>query len=64
MEILLTIEDYREDIMTLAQQLEQKGRQEERYEMAKSLLDEGFPLDIVKKVTKLPDLDLTELEKA
>lgn len=42
----------------------QQGRQEARYELAKSLLAEGFALDLVKKVTKLSDLDLTELEKA
>lgn len=68
--------NYREDIMTLAQQLEQKGLQkgleqglqqgleQSRYEMAKNLLAEGLSLDLVKKVTQLPDLDLTELEKA
>jgi len=62
--------------MTLAQQLEQKGLQkgleqglqqgleQSRYEMAKNLLAEGLSLDLVKKVTQLPDLDLTELEKA
>lgn len=57
--------------MTLAQQLEQKGlqkgleqgRKKERFEMAKNLLSEGFPLELVKKVTKLPDLELSELEK-
>jgi predicted transposase/invertase (TIGR01784 family) len=42
----------------------QQGRKKERYEMAKNLLSEGFPLDLVKKVTKLSDLDLAELEKA
>jgi recombination-promoting nuclease RpnB len=41
----------------------QQGRKEERYEMAKNLLAEGLSLDLVKKVTKLPDLDLAELEK-
>ncbi len=64
--------NYREDIMTLAQQLEQKGLQQglqqghekARHEMAKNLLAEGFSLDVVKKVTQLPDLDLSELEKA
>jgi recombination-promoting nuclease RpnB len=45
--------------MNAAQQLKQQGR----YEMAKSLLAEGMPLEFIKKVTKLPDLDLTELEK-
>ncbi len=37
--------------MTFAQQLKQQGRQESRYEIAKSLLAEGLPLDLVKKVT-------------
>lgn len=54
--------------MNAAQQLKQQGiqqgRQEERYEMAKSLFAQGVALDIVKKTTKLPDLVLTELEKA
>ncbi|WP_218813609.1 Rpn family recombination-promoting nuclease/putative transposase [Rickettsiella endosymbiont of Dermanyssus gallinae] len=63
-----TLPNYREDIMTLAQQLEQKGlrqgREIERYDLAKSLLAEGISLDVIKKVTKLPDLDLIELEKA
>ncbi|WP_218813818.1 hypothetical protein [Rickettsiella endosymbiont of Dermanyssus gallinae] len=42
----------------------QQGRELERYEMAKGLLAEGIALDVIKKVTKLPDLALTELEKA
>lgn len=54
----------REEVEKNHQAWLQQGREEERYEMAKNLLSEGFPLDIVKKVTKLPDLDLTELEKA
>ena len=58
-------EEYKQEFMgTLAQQLKQEGRQEGRYEIAKSLLAEGWSLDLVKKVTKLPDLDLAELEKA
>jgi len=56
--------NYTGDIMTLAQQLKQEGLQEGRYEIAKSLLAEGWSLDLVKKVAKLPDLDLSELEKA
>lgn len=60
-------EEYKQEFMgTFAQQLKQQGRQEgrqeERYEMAKNLLAEGLSLDLVKKVTKLPDLVLTELE--
>ena len=40
----------------------QQGRNKERYEMAKNLLAEGLSLDLVKKVTRLPDLDLTALK--
>lgn len=54
----------KETIMTFAQQLEERGRKEERYKMAKSLLAEGLSLDLVRKVTELSDLDLVELEKA
>ena len=58
----------REDIMTLAQQLEQKGLQQghekARHEMAKNILAEGFSLDLVKKVTRLPDLALSELDRS
>ena len=61
-------EPARKTIMTFAQQLKQEGlqqgREEERYEMAKNLLAEGLSLDLVKKVTKLPDLVLTKLEDA
>ncbi|WP_192805863.1 hypothetical protein [Rickettsiella massiliensis] len=53
-----------EAMNTAPQQLKQQGRQEERYEMAKNLLAEGVSLELVKKVTKLPDLVLTELEDA
>jgi predicted transposase/invertase (TIGR01784 family) len=59
--------NYRADIMTLAQQLEQKGLQrgheKARHEMAKNLLAEGFSLDLVKKVTRLSDLNLSKLDK-
>lgn len=54
-------EDYKQEFMsTLAQQLKQEGV----YEVAKNLLAEGMSIELVKKVTKLPDLDLIELEKA
>jgi predicted transposase/invertase (TIGR01784 family) len=59
--------NYRADIMTLAQQLEQKGLQrgheKARHEMAKNLLAEGFSLNLVKKVTRLSDLNLSKLDK-
>ncbi|BBB15359.1 putative transposase YhgA family protein [Candidatus Rickettsiella viridis] len=70
--VLLTIEDYREDVMNAAQQLKQQGlqqglrqgRKEGRYEVAKDLLAAGMPIEQVRKLTKLPHLDLTESEKA
>jgi hypothetical protein len=40
----------------------QQGRNKERYEMAKNLLAEGLSPGFVKKVTRLPDLNLTELK--
>ena len=44
--------------MTSFQQL---GREEGRYEVAKNLLAEGMPIELVRKVTKLSDLDLDRL---
>jgi predicted transposase/invertase (TIGR01784 family) len=38
-----------------------EGRQEGRYEVAKNLLAEGMPLNFVRKVTQLPDLELVEV---
>jgi predicted transposase/invertase (TIGR01784 family) len=70
---------YREDIMTLAQQLKHEGlqqgwkegreegrvegRAEGRFEVAKNLLAAGLSCELIRKVTQLPDLDLAELEK-
>ena len=54
----------REEVEKNHQSWLQQGLQEGRYEIAKSLLAEGWSLDLVKKVTQLPDLDLAELEKA
>lgn len=53
-----------EDIMTLAQQLEQKIEYNKALDIAKNLLLKGMSIELVKKVTKLPDLDLAKLEKA
>jgi hypothetical protein len=65
--------------MTLAQQLKHKGlqqagkqpekkggvegRTEGRFEVAKSLLVAGLAFELIRKVMRLPDLDLAELEK-
>lgn len=50
-----------EKIMTFAQQFRQEGRQEERLEMAKSMLGEGADFQFVKRVTKLSDKELASL---
>ncbi len=54
----------KEVIMTFAQQLEQKGEYNKALDIAKNLLAEGMSIELVKKVTKLPELDLAKLEKA
>jgi len=41
-----------------------QGREEERCEMAKKLLAEGATLDLIKRVTKLSDIALAQLETA
>lgn len=41
----------------------QQGLEKGRQEVAKNLLAEGVPLDLIKKVTKLSDLALVQLEK-
>ncbi|UUM22161.1 Rpn family recombination-promoting nuclease/putative transposase [Mycoavidus sp. SF9855] len=56
---------YREEIMTIAQQLELKGRQEgERLTIlaiAKNLLNAGSAPDFIKKITNLSDQDIATL---
>ncbi|MFM2322168.1 MAG: hypothetical protein RLZZ225_321 [Pseudomonadota bacterium] len=59
------------EIMTIGEQLRyegvqqgiQQGEQRRALTIAKTLLTKGMPLNLVKEVTKLPDLELTELEK-
>ncbi len=53
----------RQTIMTFAEQLKEEYKQEAWHEVAKSLLATGMPIEQVRKLTKLPDLDLTALEK-
>ncbi len=42
----------------------EKGFEKCRYEVARNLLAEGSPVEFVKKITQLSDLDLTELAEA
>ena len=66
-----TLPNYREDIMTLAQQLEQKGLQQglqqgERRKalaIARSLLNQNVPLPVIKSATGLSEQEI-ELEDA
>ncbi|BBE09026.1 Putative uncharacterized protein [Mycoavidus cysteinexigens] len=60
--------NYREEIMTLGQQLEQKdyqedyqkGRRETILEIVSNMLATGMPLDRIKELTKLSNRDLAE----
>jgi predicted transposase/invertase (TIGR01784 family) len=62
--------NYREDIMTLAQQLEQKGlkkgleqgRREEDFVIAKKMLAKRINPSLIKEITGLSDQDLLTLE--
>lgn len=64
-----TLPNYREDIMTLAQQLKQQGLQEGREEgdhfraltIAKNMLAEGMSLQAVQRLTGLSEKEVMEL---
>ncbi|BBB15167.1 transposase [Candidatus Rickettsiella viridis] len=70
-ELIAAFPQRKEVIMTFAEQIEQrglqkgmqKGMQKGRYGVAKNLLATGMPIELIRQVTELPDLDLTELEK-
>ncbi len=65
-EILLTIEDYCEDVMNAAQQLKQQGEQLGEYRkavaVAKKMLAKRLDLEFIKEMTGLSDKDLLSLE--
>ncbi|MDQ8040102.1 MAG: Rpn family recombination-promoting nuclease/putative transposase [Rickettsiella sp.] len=61
-EKLRTIENYEEDVMNAAQQLQQQGRREEDFVIAKRMLDMGADVDFIKKATQLSDQYLLSLE--
>ncbi len=66
-ETLLTIEDYREDVMNAAQQLKQQGLEQGEHRkalaIAKNLLKQNIPLSVIKSATGLSEQEL-ELEDA
>ncbi len=57
--------NFTEDIMTLAQQLKQEGREEGRHEeaiaVAKNLLNDGMSPKAVQKLTGLPEKEVMDL---
>jgi recombination-promoting nuclease RpnB len=65
-EKLRTIENYEEDVMNAAQQLEQqglqKGRREEDFVIAKRMLAKRLEHNLIKEITGLSDQDLFSLE--
>ncbi len=54
----------REEIMTIAQRIEQRGRQQATAHLAKKLLEQGMKLTEVAKLTELSDEDLKKLLEA
>lgn len=60
-DIAAQIADYREDVMTIAEQLRLKGRQETRIQIARQLLANGVDREVVKLSTGLNDAKLDNL---
>lgn len=53
--------NFTEDIMTLAQQLKQEGRQEEAIAIAKNMLNDGMSPQATQKLTGLPEKEIMAL---
>jgi predicted transposase/invertase (TIGR01784 family) len=54
-------EEYREDAMTIAEQLKQQGIYEGMIQAAKNMFAKGMDLNTIKEVTGLSDKDLLKL---
>jgi recombination-promoting nuclease RpnB len=61
-EKLRTIENYEEDVMNAAQQLQQQGRREEDFVIAKKMLAKRLDLNLIKEITGLSNQELLNLE--
>jgi predicted transposase YdaD len=48
---------------TIAQQIEKRGMEKEKTEIAKAMLIKGLSADLVKEVTKLPKQAIDQLMK-
>lgn len=53
----------KEEIMTFAQQLEQKGRQEGRQEMVMRMLQDNMPIDRISRISGLSEEEIAKLRK-
>lgn len=59
--VIRAVPSSQEDVMTIAQRFEQRGRLDERFAIAKGMLAEGADEKFVKRVTKLSDEDMSQL---
>lgn len=63
--LALRVPQHEDELMTIAQQLEQKGREkgrmEGKMEVARNLLAKGIPLESVRELTGLSDDDLKKI---
>jgi predicted transposase YdaD len=50
-------------VMTAAFQLQEEGRQEEKLEIAKSLLEKDLSISFIQEVTRLSTYDIEKLKK-
>lgn len=59
------VPQHEDELMTIAQQLEQKGlekgRQEGKMEVARNLLQKGIPLESVRELTGLSNDELAKI---
>lgn len=66
-DITQSVQDYREDAMTIAQQLRQEGLRQgghdKAFEIAKNLLGMGLDLNSIKQATKLSEEEINRLRE-
>ena len=60
-ELAQRVPQHEDELMTLAQQLEQKGKREASLEIARNLLENGMDRTSVMKVTGLTEEDLKQI---
>lgn len=58
-----TLPQFGSDVMTIAEQLEQKGAQQNARQMAIKMFKKGFDIEIVKEISSLSKTELNKLAK-